>query len=1199
MTQVVEAPAQASQAAPETPYVGLTPFTEGDAPFFFGREKERRLIAANLLASRLTLLYGASGVGKSSVLRAGIQRDSRARAEDALASGRYPQSIVVVFTGWRDDPIAGLADCLAGSIREILGDLAPEPPPDNLPLDELLLDWTRRLDECARDLIGPSEFGAPIRTELLVVFDQFEQYFVYHPDEDGPGTFALEFPRAVNRDELRANFLISLREDAYTMLDRFEGRITNLFASNFRLEHLDEKAATAAIVKPVETYNTLLTPGVPPYSLEPELVEAVIKDVRAGNIVFSQAGSGVVEHAEPGQTRVETPFLQLVMSRLWAEEQRQGSHVLRLDTLRSLGGAERIVRRHLDEAMSALDGSEREVAARMFHQLVTPSGTRIVHSARDLAGYADVSVEAAEPILEKLDERRILRTIDAAPGERTSRFEIRHDVLAVAVVEWVRQYEERRRQSDDEARQRRELEEERRRLRIRMLIALAIVAAFLIPAVVGGVYVWNARSDARAQARSAGARALEASALSQLTVDPELSLLLAVEAGKREAGPRAEDVLRRSLLGSRERGIFRTRGPVAIASFSPDRKRALVAGERGDARLIELPEGRTVVTLANHKPITSGGFSRDGRLIVTAGNGGARIWSARNGGLIAALRVGAPARTASFDRSGDRIVVTGGRTVAAWKIAGKTRLFLHRLSWPVTGALFSPDGELVAVFGNDHRVLLYKTASGVLMRTFDQGSFVRDAAFSPDGTLLATAGDDPVVHLWDVATGRKRADLVGHSRAVVAVTFNANGSRIATSSLDGSGRIWTSAGALIAPLGGHQHFVTDVAFSPDGTLLATASSDRTARVWTVSGEPVALLAGHSNGVTHVTFSPDSRSVLTASDDGTARIWDPRTQPRFRVLTKGRGALRSASYLGPGRLILTAGPGNEALLVRASDGALVRTLRVRGDVVAAAASPSGSRIAVAAGRRVTIFDRVGKTIRRLVQPAGVSAVAISSAGESVATGGADGIGRVWRLARRTPPLLLKGHTRSITDVAFSPNDSAVATASRDKSARLWDARTGAQLRVLTVRQGDVNAVAFSPDGRMLLSANKDADVRLWDAHTGSPEQLLRWHFGPVADASFSPDGRWIATAGPVTVQLWQPGVRAPLLPRGIAAPERPSSVAFDSTSRTILAAGSSDGALLTYHCGLCGGLDELTALAEARLASTGRTLSAAERRRYGG
>ena len=88
----VEAPPRPQVVVPATPYVGLTPFTESDAPFFFGREKERRIISANLQASRLTLLYGASGVGKSSIIRAGIQRDFRARAEKALASGQFPES---------------------------------------------------------------------------------------------------------------------------------------------------------------------------------------------------------------------------------------------------------------------------------------------------------------------------------------------------------------------------------------------------------------------------------------------------------------------------------------------------------------------------------------------------------------------------------------------------------------------------------------------------------------------------------------------------------------------------------------------------------------------------------------------------------------------------------------------------------------------------------------------------------------------------------------------------------------------------------------------------------------------------------------------------------------------------------------------------------------------------------------------------
>ena len=69
----------------------------------------------------------------------------------------------------------------------------------------------------------------PPRSELLLVLDQFEEYFLYHPDEDGDGTLAVELPRAVMRENLRANFVVSIREDAYTQLDRFEGRIRNLF----------------------------------------------------------------------------------------------------------------------------------------------------------------------------------------------------------------------------------------------------------------------------------------------------------------------------------------------------------------------------------------------------------------------------------------------------------------------------------------------------------------------------------------------------------------------------------------------------------------------------------------------------------------------------------------------------------------------------------------------------------------------------------------------------------------------------------------------------------------------------------------------------------------------------------------------------------------------------------------------------------
>ena len=86
---------------PASPYKGLTPFedSELDVLFFFGRERERELIEANLMASRLTVLYGETGVGKSSVLRAGVAHEMRRKA------GAHA---VVVFDNWKDDPVSGL-----------------------------------------------------------------------------------------------------------------------------------------------------------------------------------------------------------------------------------------------------------------------------------------------------------------------------------------------------------------------------------------------------------------------------------------------------------------------------------------------------------------------------------------------------------------------------------------------------------------------------------------------------------------------------------------------------------------------------------------------------------------------------------------------------------------------------------------------------------------------------------------------------------------------------------------------------------------------------------------------------------------------------------------------------------------------------------------------------------------------------------
>ena len=478
-------------ALPATPYKGLMPYSEEDAPFFFGREAEREIITANLMASRLTVFYGASGVGKSSVLRAGVTHHLRQLARQNLAERGSPEFAVVVFSSWRDDPLAGLKDHVKNSVARALDGQTFEPVPPSPTLAQTLQAWTER-----------------VGGDLLIILDQFEEYFLYHLQEDGEGTFAVEFPRAVNRPDLRVSFLVSIREDSLAKLDRFKGRIPNLFDNYLRIEHLDREAARAAIEKPIEQYNRLRAANDQPISIEPALVDAVLEQVRTGQVILGEAGRGIVGRGL-APTQIETPYLQLVMTRLWEEEMRAGSRTLQLETLNRLGGAEQIVKRHLDAALSALPPREQEAAARVFHHLVTPSGTKIAHTVPDLAEYAELAETQVMPLLDKLSgpEVRILRPV-APPPDRpdTPCYEIFHDVLAPAILDWRARFV--RAQERDEAAKRAAQEEkatqQRRTARFR-LGAFGAIAVLIIAVL--GIGLWSQRQLAQQAQTAATAEA--------------------------------------------------------------------------------------------------------------------------------------------------------------------------------------------------------------------------------------------------------------------------------------------------------------------------------------------------------------------------------------------------------------------------------------------------------------------------------------------------------------------------------------------------------------------------------------------------------------------------------------------------------------------------------------------------------------------
>ncbi|MFH0841180.1 MAG: WD40 repeat domain-containing protein [Bacteroidota bacterium] len=1084
----------------KSPFKFLDSYTREDRSVFFGRDQEITDLYRRVFESKMLLVYGISGTGKSSLVNCGL-------------ASRFDESDWLPVNVRRGNNIGD-------SLNDAFSKQALTPLKKNQTTSE-------KLQSIYLDHFKP----------VYLLFDQFEELFIFGSQEEKKEFISTV--KELTESETQCRIIFIIREEFLAGMTEFEEKLPDIFTNRFRVEKMKRTNAINAVEGPCRVYGIEIEAG-----FSEELIDKLCPAGNEIELTYLQIYLDRIFRlavSEEPATRNQ----QLAPSNI----KFTNEHLTRAGSVSDLLG------QFLDEQIRELDDPEKGMT--ILKSFVSIQGTRRQMTEREILDSIStfgttITEQELTKYLTRFVDLRLLRERD-----ETGHYELRHDALAGKIyekftalekdiievkqfiensfsdfqkrgkliatddLEYIAPYESRLYLSKDQSglieKSRNALSQAKRRRR--NIVAASTVTLLIIFA---GFTLWalGERNKARDQRNKALAEKYNFVARDLASSDPTKALYIAEYAhnldtgnsniwnniekiyyenniysvvvdssynansvafspdGRRLVAGCSDRTVRIFDLDVNELKIIRQASIINTVALSPDGAKILTGSRDNIARLYDLDGSLLQVFEGHSGGINSVVFSSNGQNIIIGSNDNtARLWDI-NGKILRIFKGHTDIVGSAVFSPDDKIIATGSydNTVRFWDLNGNILKVLKGPSSEIGTIKFSPDGKKLVAACDDNTALLWDLESNSLHQFRGHQCSISTIDISHDGQYVLTGSCDNTCRLWDLQ-GNLLQIFRGHTSYINSVAFAPDGKTIVSSSFDGTIRLWKNKGLPIFTFRGHKGDIISLALSPDGQKLLTGSTDNTARLWGINGNLNHVFTGHTSSINALAFSPDCQKILTCSDDNTARLWDTEGKT-LHILEGHTGPVIACSFSPDGKTIITGGD-DKTVRFWDVDGNEVRTIKLISNILAMAFSPDGQRIL---------------------------------------TGSDDNIARLWDINGRILQIF-KGHTGPIYCVAFSTDGDRFLTGSEDNTACLWD-NQGDILQVFREHTTWISSMAFSPDGNNIITVSEgDNTARLWNLN-GNVILTFKGHTSGIGSVIFSPGGQEILTGSrDLTAKLW--------------------------------------------------------------------------------